>query len=860
MSSRKAERASSRKSLEKAKVNKKDLDSALTRFMAIDDHTIFSINDYAGNILYANELFCRLSKYDYDELIGNNHAIITAGFRQNSNFRKMNEAIAIGQSWHGEIKGRAKDGSSFWCATTVVPIGNNNDKSTQFITISSDISEAKYLEEESRKRLSALEQAIESISDSFILYDADDKLIFCNQKHLDFFPHLTKFYEPGSSRADLWRHHAEQLKKLNQVKSTDSYLAERHKTKGIQRPDQERQLLDGRWVKTRERLLANGGLVAVRTDVTEFKNMLSDLEMKSAQATDMARALREARDAQKDALDNITEGFVLWDEKDQLVSCNAMFKSIYQPIADTLIQGLSFEEFIRSAYRHNIFKPFSGDLEKEIEKRIHLHLDASQIVEEELADGRWIRINQTKASNGRIVGIITNISNSKRAEKAIKSLAETDSLTGLANRALFSERLQSSLKDASRTGLSVGILLLDLDHFKMINDTMGHPVGDALLCEVARRLLECGRDTDLVARLGGDEFAIIAANIKNPHDIDALANRICRALSEPYDLSGHQVHSSASIGITLYPSDDGDADILLRNADIALYKAKDAGRGGYKLFDNNMDREISSRRIIEHGLREAIENDQLELYYQPQINVLTGKIIGVEALLRWTSPEFGEISPIDFIPIAEATGLIIPICKWVLNTACQQAMDWQTQGLEPITMAVNISAVQFKHQSLPGMIVEAIKRSGLDPKWLELEITEGVAMDQTSTGIFEKVKNLGINMAIDDFGTGYSSLSQLVKFPVNRLKIDKSFVGSEENTAICSAIINLGTSLNLAVIAEGVETQDELERLARLGCHEMQGFLFSPAMPASIVTDFRRAYNSNKNISDADYPALRVVY
>jgi len=863
MNSRKTELDSSKKILDKAQVFQNienDLSNALTRFLAIDDHTIFSINDNAGNILYANELYCQISKFDYDELIGANHSIVTPEFRQKPNFKKMNDALSSGQSWHGEIKGRAKDGSYFWCASTVVPIKDSEGKRSQFITISSDITEAKSLEEESRQRLINLEQAIESISDSFILYDADDKLIFCNQKHLDFFPHLEKFYKLGADRAEIWQRHANFLKKNDSVKNNDCYLAKRRQMKGKQRIDQERQLIDGRWVNTRERLLANGGMVAIRTDITDIKSMLLDLEKKSAQAIDMASALREAQDAQKDALDNITEGFVLWDENEKLVSCNARYKSIYQPIADIFIPGLFFEDFIRSAYKHNIYKPHSGDLEHEIQRRTRGHLDALPAFEEELSDGRWIRINQSKASNGRIVGTITDISEHIKAEKAIKTLAETDSLTGLSNRALFSKRLQSSLKDADRTGLSVGILLLDLDHFKMINDTMGHPVGDALLCEVANRLLECGRDTDIVARLGGDEFAIIASNIKTPHDIDILANRICRSLAQPYNLSGHQIHSSASMGITLFPSDDGDADILLRNADIALYKAKDAGRGGYKLFDNKMDQEVSSRRMIEHGLREAIEDNQLELYYQPQINVLTGKIIGVEALLRWTSPEFGAIQPNDFIPIAEATGLIIPICQWVLNTACQQAMEWQNQGLDAITMAVNISALQFKHQGLPGMIVEAIKRSGLDPKWLELEITEGVAMDNSSIGIFEKVKNLGVNMAIDDFGTGYSSLSQLVKFPVHRLKIDKSFIGSDENMAICTAIINLGASLNLGVIAEGVETQEELEALTKLGCHEMQGFLFSPAMPAPIMTEFQRAHNSNKHISNADYPALRVVY
>jgi diguanylate cyclase (GGDEF)-like protein/PAS domain S-box-containing protein len=837
-------------------------ENILSSLMAIDDHTLITMASATGEFLYANKKFCDLTQFTEEELVGTGHVHLFFCQQNKELIKEIDRTLMGGQSWHGEIMGTAKDGSNFWLATTIIPIHYPHTNETQFFTISNDVSSFKQVELESEQRLFNLEQAVESISDSFILYDADDRLVYCNGKHLEFFPHLKKYYVPGVHRMEIWEKHVATLREKSDDPNLEDYINKRVNTLGSNNYDIENQLLDGRWVALRQRKLANGGLVAIRTDITKMKKMMTDLETKSAEAISMAAALRDVRDVHEDAMDNITDGFALWDQNGRLVNCNAVTKNIFASLGDIFHPGLKYSDFIFRALEVGLLSRKHSVDQNELHWRAERHLSASGSFEEQYSDGRWVRVTQTKASQGRIVAIIADITKQKQTETAIKMLAETDSLTGLANRTLFSQCIQTSMIAADSTDSSMAILLLDLDHFKMINDTMGHPVGDALLCEVARRLKNCTNKFDTVARLGGDEFAVIANGIHSKHDIRELAENITRSLSKPYDLDGLKVFSTASIGITMYPSDDTDADNLLRNADIALYKAKESGRGQYKLFDLPMNQEIHVRRTIEQGLRAVLKRNELQLYYQPQINVITGKIIGAEALVRWITPDGYEVPPMEFIPVAEETGLIEPLCQFALTKACNDAVRWRRQGLGDITAAVNISAVQFKHQDLPDMIREALVTSGLPPSLLELEITEGVAIDQSSTEIFEQVKDLGIKTAIDDFGTGYSSLSQLTNFPVNRLKIDKSFIREQENMAVCSAIINLGKSLNLSVIAEGVETMDELESLLTLGCSEMQGFLFARALPEEDFFEFVRSHNpdqhkyNSKLNNDTDQPLL----
>lgn len=414
------------------------------------------------------------------------------------------------------------------------------------------------------------------------------------------------------------------------------------------------------------------------------------------------------------------------------------------------------------------------------------------------------------------------------AEDKIRFLALHDALTGLPNRVQLRDRLEQATARARRRGRTMAVLCLDLDRFKDINDTLGHATGDMLLQEVSDRLRSCVREVDVVARLGGDEFAIVAEDLETPEDAARLARRLCNAVAEPYDVNGHEFANSVSIGIALGPVEGVDSDALLKNADLALYRAKHDGRNTFRFFEPEMDAALQERRRLERDLRMALRNGELEVRYQPQYELETGRLTGYEALLRWQHPTRGEIEPAVFVPIAEDTGLIMPIGEWVLRTACTYAATWPAH----ISLAVNLSPAQFKSQDIVGSITRILKETGFAPNRLELEITEGLLLQNTEQVIdqLKRLDALGVSIAMDDFGTGYSSLSYLTRFPVRKIKIDRSFIdtlGTEpETTAIVSSIVGLGQSLNVTITAEGVENAGQADMLRSWGCDQVQGFFY----------------------------------
>jgi diguanylate cyclase (GGDEF)-like protein len=415
-------------------------------------------------------------------------------------------------------------------------------------------------------------------------------------------------------------------------------------------------------------------------------------------------------------------------------------------------------------------------------------------------------------------------------------LALHDELTGLPNRRYFSEQLENRFTHQERDQ-KFAVLSFDLDRFKAVNDTLGHQFGDKLLRQVGERTRTCLRDGDTLARLGGDEFAILQGSVSQPTETSALATRLIEVIAAPFDLDGHQVVVGASIGIAVAPADATDPDQLLKNADMALYRAKADGRGTYRFFEQEMDALMQKRRALELDLRKALVNGEFELYYQPLVNLEKDNICGFEALLRWNHPKKGLIPPLDFIPLAEETELIVPIGEWVLRQACQEAVKWPND----ISIAVNISSTQFKARNLAQVVVGALARSGLAAQRLELEITESALLLNTESTLatLHQLRALGVRISMDDFGTGYSSLSYLRSFPFDKIKIDQSFVhnlaSDEDSMAIIRAVTGLGSSLGMSTTGEGVETQEELDYLKREGCTEAQGYLFSRPKPASEV-------------------------
>ena len=453
----------------------------------------------------------------------------------------------------------------------------------------------------------------------------------------------------------------------------------------------------------------------------------------------------------------------------------------------------------------------------------------------------------------QVVALVRDITERKQAEEQIAYLAYHDSLTGLPNNRLFKDRLRQGLAHAERNGSMLAVMFLDLDRFKLINDTMGHGVGDRLLQVTADRLSEAIRRTDSialnkapllntsVARLGGDEFTIMLEDIENTQAVSRVADRMTRAVSEPIMLGDQEVYTSTSIGIAVYPTDGDDVEVLLKNADAAMYHAKEQGRNNYQFFTRAMNESSVEQLILENSLRKAINNKELRLYYQPQVSVVSGQLVGMEALIRWKHPEKGYISPSVFIPVAEETGMIMEIGEWVIQEACRQAAEWRDRGYKPIRISVNLSARQLKDERLPDIIASNIFDTGLEARYLGIELTESAIILEPEMALMrlQNIKSLGVKLSLDDFGTGYSSLSYLKRFPIDTLKIDQAFIRDvktdHEDAALVKAIIAMAHGLGMDVVAEGVELDEQLEFLGAHACDTIQGFLFSRPVPAAEI-------------------------
>jgi diguanylate cyclase (GGDEF)-like protein len=536
-------------------------------------------------------------------------------------------------------------------------------------------------------------------------------------------------------------------------------------------------------------------------------------------------------------LNNMSQGVLLFDSGLRLVICNQRYIEMYGLSQDKVKPGCTLLDLLNSRAQAGTF---SGD-----------PADYVASLVECIAEGKTFS-NMTKLSDGRVIALVSkpingggwlatheDITERQRAEERVGHMARHDALTDLPNRVLLRERLEHELKRVKR-GECLAVLCLDLDQFKGVNDTLGHPIGDELLKLVADRLRGCTREPDTIARLGGDEFAIIMTQMQKANDAAMLSRRIRESIVKPYQIEGHQIVTDISIGISISPIDGTEPDELLKNADMALYGAKADGRGTYRFFELEMDERMKARRDLEMDLRKALTHKEFELYYQPLVNLQTNEITAFEALLRWKHPTRGTISPADFIPIAEETGLIIPLGEWVLKTACKETVNWP----DHVKVAVNLSPTQLTNRNLVDVVKKALADSGLDACRLQLEITETVLLQNTFATLarLHELRKLGAQIALDDFGTGYSSLSYLRSFPFDKIKIDQSFIQDMSNgtepLAIVNAVAGLAKCLNMISTAEGVETQQQMDTVQSIGCTEMQGYLFSRARPAKEIGQF----------------------
>ena len=545
----------------------------------------------------------------------------------------------------------------------------------------------------------------------------------------------------------------------------------------------------------------------------------------------LAAAVEQDRQRFHTAVDNMPIGLVMFDAEQKLIVANARYAEIYRLPPELAKPGTPLNTIMEHRVRAGRYPGNDAAQYAEYLTKIAASGEPFKDVVQ-FRDGRMVSLFYQPMEGGGWVSTHEDITDRRMAEAKIAHMMHHDSLTDLPNRTLLGERIEDALVRVGRAG-QVAILCLDLDHFKDVNDTLGHPVGDALLKTVAKRLTGIVREGDTVARLGGDEFAIVQVGVDQPQGVRSLAHRVVDVVGEPYLLDGHQVITSVSVGIALAPTDGTDAAHLLKAGDMALYRAKADGRGIYRFFERGMDAEMQARRTLELDLRRAIEMDEFELFYQPQFNLETNAISGFEALLRWSHPERGLVAPIEFIPLAEESGLIVPIGEWVLKRACLDAVKWPS----PVKVAVNLSPAQFRSTHLMQSVIAALAGSGLAASRLELEITEStlLADSEATLTVLHQLRAMGVHISMDDFGTGYSSLSYLQSFPFDKIKIDRRFI-TDVNTdgsslAIIRAVTGMCDSLGIVTTAEGVETREQFDRVKAEGCTEVQGFLTGRPTP-----------------------------
>jgi diguanylate cyclase (GGDEF)-like protein/PAS domain S-box-containing protein len=600
------------------------------------------------------------------------------------------------------------------------------------------------------------------------------------------------------------------------------------------------------------------GAVIVLRDVRRRRATERALQTSEESRVEHAEALFEEKERAQVTLNSIG---------DAVVSTNFWGRVTYLNVVAERMTGWSQSESSGRAL-DDVFRLVDVNTRKQIpsptvraiieDKTLGLGADCMLI----RRDGAELAVETSAAPihdrHGGVIGAVMvahDVTTARELSNKLARLALHDSLTDVPNRTLLSDRLDQAMVRARRSGGSVALLYIDLDRFKHINDSMGHAVGDQLLKSVARRLLTCVRSSDTVSRQGGDEFLILLDDVAHPHVAALCAEKIITALDAPHRIAERDLRLTASIGIAIYPGDAPDADTLLRNADFAMYQAKYTGRNNYQFFKPEMNAHAIERQSVETDLRQAIERQEFVLNYQPKVNLETGAIVGVEALIRWDRPLRGAVAPAQFIPVAEESGLILPIGRWALDSACRQARAWQVSGIAPISVAINVSAVELRAKDFLANVRLILENSCLHPRYLEIELTETFMMqDWKSTAeILRSLKELGVKIALDDFGTGYSSLSYMKRFPIDALKIDQSFIRDmttdADDASIVSAVINMGRSLHMRVVAEGIQTHDQLVFLQERRCPEGQGFYFGPPVAAPQMTSLLRAGGISQSLT-----------
>ena len=775
---------------------------------------VLFVCDREGRIEATNRAAAALLETSESELVGRNiDDLVTTGMRLSSRLGRQSFR-------NGEYAFIAPNGTRADLTLSIAPVMHEGQPAGAVI-IGRDMRDRKRAEREVLQAVTLLQSTLDSTADGILVIGSGGRIVSYNNRFVEMWRVPPEAMNGSDDRRALDAM-ARQLVDRDELERTFGAL--------LDAPEAESfdliELQDGRRFESYSigRQIANSDAVRVWS----FRDVTARLAAEAA--------LRESETRYRLLFEQNAAGVCVSRLDGTIVDCNDTFAKMVGATREEVV-GRGMPDLYANAHEASeltLLLRSVGTLNSvEIELR--------------RPDGRplWVLENLVlvgEAENAFVHATVVDISDRKRAEEQIEFHAYHDVLTHLPNRKLFTDRLRHSITRARRNGRPVAVMFIDIDHFKTVNDTLGHTAGDELLLEMARRLRDCVREDDTVARLGGDEFTIVLSDLRHPEDAVNIAGKILDAVQEPLSIGSTPLSVSASIGIALYPADGVDAESLLRNADSAMYRAKEGGRNTYQLCTHEMKQRAMERLAVESRLRTALHQEQLMLMYQPQVSLADGRMIGVEALVRWNDPERGLVGPDAFIPIAEETRLILPLGEWVLRTACRQASEWQDAGAGPLRIAVNLSARQFVQQDLVEMVRSALEESHLDPSLLDLEITETTAMQnaEITVDVLRALRALGVGISLDDFGMGYSSLHYLKRFPITAVKIDRAFVKDLETSAgdaaIVGAVIVMARSLRLRVVAEGVETAEQYGFLRNRECDEAQGFYFSRPVVAEELT------------------------
>ena len=774
-----------------------------------------SITDRDGVIEYVNPAFEKTTGFTLADAVGRKLNLVKSGEHDTTFYLRLWDTILRGESFREVFINRRKDDELYYEEKTITPLKNEHGEITHFVSTGKNIAERMRTEQALRENEKRLRSIVDNSPLCIHTIDLDGRVRSMNPAGLCMLGLQQEEQICGMpmlaavSDADQNRIHG----------LLDRAL--RGESNRFEFTTQHGRLFASSFIPVKDETGEVAYITGVTEDITERK-----------QAEDQLSRLGRILD------DSSNEIYVFDAETLHFVQVNQGAQRNLGYTMDELkpLTPLNLKpEFSRDSFGTLLAPLRSGEKERLSFTTVHRRKDGSEYPVD-------VQLQLMRQEHPPVfVAIIQDITERKQTEERLSYLAYYDVLTGLPNRVLLLERLQQALADAERVNRLVAVLFLDLDRFKVINDTLGHHIGDALLKVVAERLRSCVRPGDTISRLGGDEFTVFLANVANVDDVARVARKILDSFVQPFRVENQDLFTTASIGITLFPIDVQDAEGLLKNADAAMYHAKERGRNSFKFFTTELNVRAERRLKLETALRQALEKNQLSLHYQPQVDLKSGRIVAMEALLRWEHPQLGNVPPVEFIPVAEETGLILPIGEWVLREACRQTQAWYDTGFPPMRVAVNLSGKQLLQKGFTDQVQAILQETNLAARYLDLELTESLLMADAegNLDIMHMLHDMGISFSVDDFGTGYSSLAYLKRFPIDILKIDRAFVQDittdPDDAAITRAIITMGHSLNLQVIAEGVETVEQLDFLRAHGCDAMQGYYFSRPVPAAEI-------------------------